>query len=157
MPNISPTDQIIINQIIILFLLMIVGGYARKKGLLNDNLADGLSGILMYLALPALIVSSFIFEFSSYMLRNAFLVLGISVFVHAILLLLNKIAFIRYRFDKRNVLTFSGIFPNAGFMGLPLIYAIFGQIGVFYASIFMVPYQILFWTYGQEMFREKKK
>jgi len=64
MTGIGMTDQIIINQIIILFLLVIVGGYARKTKMLNDTLTDGLSGILMNLALPALIVRSFIFEFS---------------------------------------------------------------------------------------------
>ncbi|MBP1764806.1 MAG: permease [Firmicutes bacterium] len=123
--------------------------------MLNDTLTDGLSGILMNLALPALIVRSFIFEFSPDMLKNAALVVGLSVIVHAILLFINKIIFRKYHFDKRNVLIFSGVFPNAGFMGLPLIYAIFGQIGIFYASIFMVPYQILLWTYGQDLFRRE--
>ena len=43
-------------------------------------------------------------------------------------------------------------FPNIGFMGMPLVYAIFGVDGIFYASIFMIPFNIVMWTYGQGMF-----
>lgn len=150
------TTQVIINQIIILFLLMSVGGLARKKGLLNDTIASGLSGILMHIALPALIVVSFIFDFSPTMLRNGILVFGISVIIHGILFLLNKLAFGRYHFDKRNVFILSGVFPNVGYMGMPFIYAVFGQIGVFYAAIFSIPYTLLLFTYGQDMFRKEK-
>lgn len=152
----SGTTQVIINQIVILFLLISVGCFARKKGLLNETIASGLSGILMNIALPALIVVSFIFEFSPNMLRKGMLVFGISVIIHGILFLINKLAFGRYHFDKRNIFILSGVFPNVGFMGMPFIYAVFGQIGVFYAAIFAIPYTLLLFTYGQDMFRKEK-
>lgn len=150
-------NQIIINQIIILFILMAVGFYARKKMIMNDTLSKGLSNILINIALPALIISSFTFEFSKDMLKNAGLVIIFSIIIHIIIVLVSRIAFRKYDLDKKNVLNFLGVFPNAGFMGLPLIYAIYGQIGVFYASIFMVPYHILMWTYGQDIFIKSKK
>jgi predicted permease len=41
-------------------------------------------------------------------------------------------------------------------MGLPFIYAVYGQIGVYYAAIFIIPYHILMWTYGIAMFMKIK-
>ena len=149
-------DQIIVNQVIILFLLMAAGGIMRKKGLLNETLASGLSVILINLSLPALILKSFMFAFSLHLLLNGLMVFGLSVIVHASLFVIAKIAFSRYSADKRTVLVFAGIFPNAGFMGLPLIDALFGQVGVFYASIFMIPYNLFLWTYGQDLFCKEK-
>ena len=152
MPHLSATSHIIINQVIILFLLMAVGVLARRKGLLSDTLSGGLSAILINISLPALIFKSFIFDFSWQLLHNALLVLVLSVLVHIILLTLARIAFNAYEGSKQSVMTIAGAFPNAGFMGLPLVDAVFGQLGVFYAAIFMIPYNLILWTYGQDLF-----
>ena len=134
---------------------MLVGFYGRKRGILNDSLSKGLSDILMNIALPAMIVASFIMDFSNTMLKNAGLIVVFSVIIHILLIIVGNITFRKYDLDKRNILVFFSVFPNAGFMGLPLIDAIYGQIGIFYASIFMVPYQFLMWTYGQGLFQKK--
>ena len=156
MLHLSATSHIIVNQVIILFLLMAVGGLARRKGLLNDTLSGGLSVILINISLPALIFKSFIFDFSWQLLQNGLLVLALSVLVHIILLVVARIAFVRYGDAKKSVMTVAGAFPNAGFMGLPLVDAVFGQLGVFYASIFMIPYNLILWTYGQDLFCQER-
>ncbi|MFZ5942900.1 MAG: AEC family transporter [Bacillota bacterium] len=142
----------VINQVVILFMLMAVGFYAEKKDIINYELSKGLSDILINIALPALIISSFTFKFSKDMLENAGIVIIFSLFIHTIVILLSRLAFKNYAFNKRNVLNYFAVFPNAAFMGLPFIFAIYGQTGVFYASIFLVPNQVLMWTYGQGMF-----
>ncbi len=37
-------------------------------------------------------------------------------------------------------------------MGFPLVDSIFGQEGVFYASMYLVVFNIVMWTYGMMVF-----
>lgn len=142
----------IITQVVVLFLLISAGFYARKRNYMDDHINKGLTDIILNIGLPALLLNSFLLEYDHSMLKNAGLVVLVSVVIHIALFVMVKVAFYKYDIDKRNVLTYMGLFPNAGFMGLPFIYAIYGQIGVFYAAIFIIPYHILMWTYGLGMF-----
>ncbi|MHB1393909.1 MAG: AEC family transporter [Clostridia bacterium] len=147
----------VIQQVAVLAVLALVGFFARKKRIMNDELSKGLSSILMNIALPAMIISAYNFKFSMGMLQKAGLAVIFSIVIHTLLIGINKVAFRRYGIDKRNVLSFFNVFPNAGFIGLPLILQLYNQIGVFYASIFMIPFHILMWTYGQGLFMKDKK
>ena len=44
--------------------------------------------------------------------------------------------------------SFSAAFSNAGFIGIPLVQAIFGSGAVFYISVMIVLINVLQWTYG---------
>ena len=48
----------------------------------------------------------------------------------------------------RPLLRFAITFSNAGYMGFPLIEALFGAEGLLYASIFNTFFNILLWTAG---------
>jgi predicted permease len=39
-------------------------------------------------------------------------------------------------------------YPNLGFMGFPIISAMYGQLGVFYASLFMIIFNLSVFSYG---------
>jgi malate permease and related proteins len=147
----------VIKQVAVLAVLALVGFFARKKRIMNDELSKGLSSILLYIALPAMIISAFNFKFSMGMLQKAGVIVISSIVIHTLLIFINKVAFSRYGIDKKNVLSFVSVFPNAGFIGLPLVLQLYDQIGVFYASIFMVPFHMLMWTYGQGLFMKDKK
>lgn len=142
----------IVNQILILFLLMAVGFGLQKKVLISDETVLGLSNILINIALPALIIVSFNQKFSRDMVYEVGKILLFSTLIHLLLMMLARLPFKRYEHNIQNNLKFMTIFPNIGFMGFPVLIAIFGQESIFYGAIFMVPYQILMWTYGQSLF-----
>nr|WP_278320929.1 AEC family transporter [Clostridium tetanomorphum] len=48
-------------------------------------------------------------------------------------------------------------FSNFGFMGYPIVEGIYGKIGVFYAAIFGIPFNIILLTYGVIMFNKEEK
>lgn len=41
---------------------------------------------------------------------------------------------------------------NAGFMGMPIAQGVFGDIGLLYASIFLIPQRIFMWSSGLSLF-----
>jgi len=146
----------IINQVGILALLMGIGLLARKKNLINDEISRGLSNILVNIGLPALAIKSFIVGFSNDLMVDMVRIFIISILFHVVIILFSKIIFSKYSIDKQKILRFMFIFPNIGAMGIPLVYGMYGEIGVLYLSIFQIPYQILFWTYGKDFLFIKK-
>lgn len=60
--------------------------------------------------------------------------------------------FYKFETSKKVVFTFSTIFSNCGFVGFPLVQGLFGNIGVFYTSIFTIPFNLLMFTYGTSLF-----
>lgn len=58
------------NQVTILFLIMCVGIYGRKKKILNEEINKGLTQILLRITLPFMIITSFNYTYSKKMSLN---------------------------------------------------------------------------------------
>ena len=135
--------KILIRQILQMFLLSGLG-YALFKGKkITQEGSQALGNILIYLALPAVIINGFQVE------RTQAHILGIlySGAAAAVLLLLS-IVIGRLFFKKDAIAAFAAAFSNPGFFGVPLIIASVGQGAVFYVACFIAFLNIGQWTYG---------
>ena len=56
---------------------------------------------------------------------------------------------------ERQVFQYGTVCSNAGFMGNPLAEGVFGDIGLVYASIFLIPQRIVMWTAGVSFFSKE--
>jgi Predicted permeases len=148
--------HLLANQILILFLLMLVGFAARKKNLLNNELNAGFAEILLDITIPCMILTSFNLKFSSKILHNALLLFGSAVLVHIFSALLSLILYRKYPKPDRQILKFITIFSNTGFMGLPVLGSLYGPMGVFYGSIYVMVFNVFAWTMGVGIFTGKK-
>ncbi|GAA0070160.1 AEC family transporter [Clostridium sardiniense] len=145
-------NMTIINQVIILFLIMLVGVYARKKNIITEESNESLSKFLLNIALPFLILSSFDYNISKEEIFNAELIFLYSTVIHLFLIFITKILCIKFDKDTSIVSRCALIFSNAGFMGYPLMAGLYGKIGVFYTAIYGIPYNIILFTYGTILF-----
>lgn len=143
---------IVTEQIIILTLLMGTGIALRKGGILSDTLVSGLTSLLLNLTMPALILASFALPFSPAMLAHAGAVLLYSTLIHIGLIALSWAAYWRFAGKRRATLQFATIFSNCGFVGYPVAQGVFGSVGVFYTSIFTIPFNLILWSYGLMLF-----
>ena len=134
------------DQVFILFLLMFIGFIVRKCRILNNELNDGLSELLINVAIPFSIIVAFNIDFSTKILHNTITVFLVSVFIHLFAALISLPLYLRYRQDARKILIFATIFDNIGFIGLPVLSSLFGKTGVFYGSIYVVTYNLFVWT-----------
>lgn len=134
---------ILVRQILQMFLLAGLGYALFKTKKISQEGSKALGNILIYLALPAVIINGFLVE------RTAERVTGIlvSAAVAAVLLILS-ILIARAFFKKDAIAAFSGAFSNPGFFGIPLIIASVGQEAVFYVACFIAFLNIGQWTYG---------
>ncbi|MBQ6564664.1 MAG: AEC family transporter [Clostridiales bacterium] len=135
--------SILVRQILQMFLLSGIGFVLYKTHKITQEGSKTLGNILIYLALPAVIINGFLVEY------NTEHVLGIvySAATAAVLLLLS-ILIARLFFRKDAIAAFAGAFSNPGFFGIPLIIASLGQGAVFYVACFVAFLNIGQWTYG---------
>ena len=144
------------QQVAVLAVLMAVGYIGAKKNIIDEDISKGMTQILTLIALPALIISSFNISYSKETLKWVILVFIYSLIIHFLTIIVAKLFFIKYPGGKNEVLRFGTVFPNSGFMGLPFIFELFGQEAVLYASVFMIPYHTILWTYGERMLSKEK-
>lgn len=148
--RISMGFMTVFNQIAILFLMIIVGYIARKMDLLNEVLNKGLSVLVLQVTLPALIIKSMQYSFSSEVLLTSFKMILLSIGVHTVAFIISCFVprLLRMSGSEKDVIQFLLIFSNVGYMGYPVIHSIYGDMGVFYAALFNIPFNLLLWTLG---------
>ena len=142
--------MILLKQMIVLFLLMATGFVCRKIGLLNEEASKKLSGLVVNVANPALILSSGINPVSplgGLELLKIFC-LAISVYIATILVAVLFSYLLPVSEKDRGLYQAMMIFSNIAFMGFPLISAIYGEHAMVMATAFLIPYNILIYTFG---------
>ena len=136
------------KQVLILFLLMVVGFILGKTKIITESASKGMSNVVMYTAIPAMLIVAFQRELVPADLGSFGLALLLSLAIHVLGALLSRLL-IRDPDPKRTpTLRFAATFSNCGFMGYPLMTALLGTIGVFYGSAYVVVFNILSWTWG---------
>jgi len=103
-----------------------------------------------------MIITSFNIKYEASMVSNAQKIFIYSFLIHISLIFISKILFFKLPENKQQVFRFVTIFSNVGFMGYPVLESIYGGIGVFYAAIFNIAFNILVWTVGVMLFTGEK-
>ncbi|MCI9637049.1 MAG: permease [Hungatella sp.] len=142
---------LLIGQIITMFLYMAVGYWLFKIGKLSQKGSGEMASLLVWLVIPVVVIKSFCVEPTPEGIAS----LGVSTLAAAAALFLS-VAVSRLLFGRRPLDHFAAAFSNAGFMGIPLVQAVFGQDRVFYVVSFIAILNILQWTYGVSVITEKK-
>ncbi|WP_105615008.1 AEC family transporter [Vallitalea okinawensis] len=142
---------LVINQIIILFLLLILGYVIHRLKIIDANFIKKLSGFLLKVTLPALIISSMqLRDFNSELLEETLLLTGISIVTYLIAIVLAMIIprLLPIKQNELGLYQFILVFANVGFIGYPLVEAVLGKEAIFYAAIFNLPFNFLVYTLG---------
>lgn len=141
-----------------LFLLMACGFFARKKGIIDDVASKRLSTLIIKIGQPMMIISALTeAEFSYENLGDGFLYIGIGIIFHAVM---GGLAFILCKgfkdLDERKITEFSLMFVNGGFIGFPILEALFGAKGLFLAAFFNISFHLFIWSWGVAILARKR-
>lgn len=140
----------LLNTIATLFIMLIVGYVAGKIGIIDSVASKKLSGLIISIAQPALIISSLVkMQYSAENLALGVKTLALGFIVHLFMGVVAYVACIKIKnIDERKIIEFSMVFGNTGFIGIPIMESLFGDIGAFMASFIVVSFNILMWTLG---------
>lgn len=139
---------VVLRQTAILFLLMGTGVLMRHRKVFDEASIKRIADFVLLVVTPCLIVTSFQRPFDQSQLIGVCWSFGAAVFSHLLGILYSRIAVRDKEESARRTMRFATVFSNAGYMGLPLQYAILGEVGVFYGSVYVVVFHMLSWTYG---------
>jgi len=116
-----------------------------------------LTNIIIYVVLPCNVFSSFHKGLTPETLRQCVIVLVAAFGLQVFYIILNKILYIKFKPEQRIVVQYATIVNNAGFMGLPVIESVYGDIGLLYGAIVLIPIRIFMWTAGLSLFTKAEK
>ena len=140
---------IVAQQVGVLFMLMAIGFACNKAKLLTEVSVKGMVNVLILIVTPCLIVHSFqAHAFKPDLLVGLGWAFVFSLLSPAIGMLAAWLFVRRVGVEQASVLKTSIVFSNAGFMGIPLEYALLGEDGVFYGVAYVVVFNLLFWSWG---------
>ncbi len=153
--------MILLQQMMILFVFMIIGYYLARKGMLDDKISRFLSYLIVNVANPCLVLSGCIAD--EFLQRDAFLmVAALAVGVYVVLLLLAELVIPRFipsnsdqKKNEQDIYKLMLVFSNIGFMGFPIIEALYGSFALIYGAVFLLPYNFLIYTYGIKCIKGK--
>ena len=142
--------MLLLQQMIVLFILMLIGYYINKKGFVSDTTFKQFSWVVVYVACPAMVISGSVNSGKMMQGRELFATLGLAILVYVVLILISFITTLLLGVprDDRGVYKVMMIFSNIGFMGFPLINSLYGAEALLYAALFQIPFNVLIYTYG---------
>lgn len=137
---------------LMLFLFILIGIYVRKKEIVTVSSRKSLTDLVITIILPCNIINSFQVGLSKEILMKSAAILLIAFGAQFLYYFLSKVLYKRIPQEKSVVLQYATICSNAGFMGNPIVQAVYGSEGFLYASIALIPLRIFMWSSGLSLF-----
>lgn len=141
---------VVIQQMIIIFILIGIGVLLYKKEMLSEMTSGQISGLIVNLTNPALLISSALQEGPKASMQELGTALCVDLAIYGILiaagLLIPRILRVPdgYHYSYQ-MLT---VFGNVGFIGIPLATAVLGAECLIFVSIYNLLYNVFIYTFG---------
>lgn len=141
---------VVIQQMIMIFILIGVGMLLYRKEMLSEMTSKQISGIIVNVTNPALLICSAFREGPKVSLQELGIALILFLIIYAVLIavsfLIPRILRVPNKYHYcYNMLT---VFGNVGFIGIPLASAVLGTESLIFVSIYNLIYNVLIYTFG---------
>jgi len=148
----------ILIEILILFIYVILGLYVKKRNFVTESGIQDISKIVVNVAMPLLVISSINIDYNPKYGHNMIIIAIISFLYLSFLTLLSKqlLKLFKSHDSDKNSMRYALLFGNIVFLGYPLCYGLFGDVGILYASVYVAMQNIFQWTIGVHFFNSEK-
>lgn len=138
----------ILYKTVIMLILIGVGVICAKTKLISEASNKDLSKFVLQVVNPVVIFMSYQTEYRTELVRNLLFTFVISAGVMAAVILLSYVFVRKKEGRETEIERFSSVYSNCGFMGIPLVDAIYHEEGVFYLTAFITVFNLIVWTHG---------
>ena len=149
--------MVMLQQMIVMLLMMAVGYLCYRKQILTEEVSRKVSAIVVNVANPCMILSS---ALTDQQMQGKELVqtLAIVVMMYAFLLVMAQLLprILCIQKESRGAYAAMTVFANIGFMGFPVLAAMYGNGALLYGAVFQIPFNILIYTYGVAVLTRKQ-
>lgn len=142
------------EQIVVLFLMMIVGYVIVRIGLLEIDDSDVIAKMVVYIFSPCAIFRAFAnAEFNSETFSGFMVAFLGAIISFALLIAFGKVCGSVFRLNHLE--RASLIYSNCGYLIIPLVSSVLGEEWVFYSSAYLLVSNVLFWSHGLSLISEE--
>lgn len=140
----------ILQQMVIFTLLIGVGVIARRTGVITPKNIPQFTSLVFNYAMPAIILSGVTTDQTHIEDKELAMVLIAATATLGLLIICGLLLSKLLGFGKNNhgVIMVMTTFTNISMMGVPMIYSLFGPAAMIYITIFLLPYNLLFFSFG---------
>lgn len=144
---------VIVNQLIQLFLMLFLGYFLCKLGIFDRHTNQKMTKLCLNVTTPCLTLSAVLQQTGERNYSIVGLTFAVALMYYALMPLVGWLIckVLRLPQKSRGLYMFMSVFENIGFMGIPLINAIYGSEGVLYAAIFNISFSLASYSYGPLM------
>ncbi len=148
--------EVIFAQMLMLFAMMLTGYWIWKKEWFDEAAYQKLSKIVVNILNPILVIYGVVGKDSGGDAELVLWNLGFVALFYVILILTGLVYVWVFRpaESERRLYRLMTIFPNVGFMGIPVISAVFGEESMIYIVLYMLGYNLILYTYGLALARK---
>ena len=139
---------VVLQQAVIMLILIAVGALCFKLRILRKRTTSQISSLVLKVVNPIVILMSFQREFNAELVHNLLWTFLLAVIAYAIAFLVSYLCIRRKPGRETVIERFSAVYSNCGFMGIPLVQAMFGYEGVFYLTAFIATFNAFVWSHG---------
>lgn len=141
--------MLLLQQMLVLFIYMMLGFFLARKGVLDERAGKTFSWMVVNVANPALIILPTISKETTLSPEQIWEALKLAVIMYVALIVIAKVItmFMRTSMEK-NLYQMMMIFNNIAFMGFPIVAAAYGPDALLYSALFTLPFCLLIYTYG---------
>ncbi|MCL2421478.1 MAG: AEC family transporter [Defluviitaleaceae bacterium] len=145
-----------VSSLTTLAVCIIAGYISRKAKILSDELNIGMSSVLVKVTLPCMVFVSMMRPFSRTLLMESLATLFITaaVYLSGFFIGMGLARLMGASDDEKRVWQFALVFANVGYMGFPIIQAVYGYEGLIYTTMANVTFNILAFSLGVYLFRK---
>lgn len=149
----------LVNQLIVIFLYVLIGFVANKTKVIDERLQNGLSSVVMTIVIPCSIIASANKPMEPSNLSAIVIIFlgGALYHIFAMISLEGITKFLPISKKQKAVFSCLSIFPNVGFIGYPIMSVFLPENGIFFASFYLVTFYLGFFTYGVFKLSDIKK
>ncbi|WP_206872247.1 AEC family transporter, partial [Bifidobacterium longum] len=141
---------VMIGQLVGFLIMLMVGYGCVRLRFYGQTALDGMCSLLLNVLIPVLVFSNAVDGADRAQLAANWGVMLLTAVMYALLILVFWLVakLLRLKGSRSHVFQASLIFGNAGFIGIPLIMALWPQNGAIYVALMSIIDQTLLWTYG---------
>lgn len=143
-----------VNIQAVLLVYLLIGFIVKRKKIINEETNKGLTELLVNVLMPCMIFESFNQVITNEQIRDALIIFIFSICISTFCIVLGGVLWRNYPKNKKGVLKYGTLISNSGFAGLPMISSAYGELGLFYASIFVIPTRVFMWSAGVSCFTD---
>lgn len=141
---------ILFEQLMVLVALMATGFIAYRTKLIDDNTYSHLSSLMVWILNPFLMISGVIgktADISGQMVLENIAMVGI-LYGSFFLIGFVYIFLMRLKGNETYLYRFVMLFPNVGFMGVPLVRQMLGAEYIVYVAFYLLAFNLIVYSYG---------